>query len=288
MRIAFFTDLHFGATGTGFCQQPIFAAGIPRLLERFREAVVSERIDTILIGGDSIDHGSPEAIDRFFPWLAALPADVLLCLGNHDLGDPIAFAHWQAVVRGHPHIHLADAQMATPAVDLCALNTHWLNSSSEAQLHWPLGTNPVAAFAPEQLTRLDTWLSRHSDRPAIVAFHAPLDPLPAALTGLPGPIHDSPTAYTDAITAILAAHPRVKLVLTGHCHATCATRHGGYTHLSLAALSEVPCQYAIIDATVNGIRVELRRLPVLADAPAFDHAKAWVVGRDSDRALNLP
>lgn len=280
MRIAFLADLHFGSDGKGFCQQPIMVNASSDIVNALSAVLADQRVELVISGGDLVCHGSPESIKQVTALLEKIPLPMLLCLGNHDLADRRSLAQWQSVTHKHPRLMLADTFLETPACDIIGLNTHWINDGV-AELYWNSANGPVPALTGDQLVRLNEWLARNPSRPAIVSCHAPLDPLPTSLTGLPNPIHESPEPYTSALQNVLAKYPRVKLLLTAHCHATCATPHGSYTHLSLAAISEVPNQYALVDVGPNGVEVSVKHLVLTTDVQ-FNTAKAWVSGRGTD------
>lgn len=121
------------------------------------------------------------------------------------------------------------------------------------QLRW---TGAPAGFP---FGELRGWLAEHRVAQLIVGGdltdHATPDEISAAVATLDAlalPIlavlgNHEPEAYVKPIMERLDRHPRARLVLSGHCHAQCATWHGERLHLSASALNESPFELRLIE-----------------------------------------
>lgn len=285
--MAFLTDLHTGATAGGWSQQRRWAGGLPDLFDGLREWIRDGGISQIVIGGDLTEHGTPGEIETVLGEIDRLGAPSLVVLGNHDFAQTDSPATWQAAVSRHPAVQLADAVVPAGDWDLIAVNHPWAGAQGPA-FHWdPCGPGPVAAVDPGCIAFLEQALAASPDRPAILILHAPLDPLPPRLTGLPHPIHGEPEAFVRPILDLLERSPRVRLVLTGHCHVQCITDHTGRLHVSSSAFAETPFEVRLIELEAGSAILTTHALTAPANAPMPDPAKMWVLGQPQDRAARI-
>jgi hypothetical protein len=167
------------------------------------------------------------------------------------------------------------------------MNNAWRSQGGEPGFMWD-GKQPAPELVPSQLEQLERWLAASPDRPAILALHAPLYPIPPELTGSSAPSEVQPEAYTKPLLDLLGRHPRVRLILAGHTHCTCATtQDGGRVHLSATSITEVPYQFPIIEVGGESMQVSTHTLSPSASGPVFNPAKQWVTGRAFDRELTV-
>lgn len=287
MRIAYFTDIHLGASGNGYHMQPYWIAGGTDLMTRFSQWVHDNAVELVICGGDLVEHPEESAVRDGVERLADLGKPVLIALGNHDLASPEAWNLWQRVVDGQDRVTLADDHLELDDSDLYLLNNHWDDGDGPG-MYWdpapPYRHQPCLADA--QLDWLDKRFTRHHDRPAIVVVHSQLDPVPPNAPKLEDYI---PPEYPTRLNAVLDKHPHCRLVLTGHCHVTTAAGHGQRVHLTTGALGEAPYEFRLLEVTERVIAVSTETLDV-ADrpAPAVDPERAWALGEPQDRQFLLP
>ncbi len=286
MRIAYLTDSHLDATGNGFHQQTPWVGGVDVLMERLRRWVDEQRIDVVIHGGDLIENGLAEQMPRALDHLAALERPCLICLGNHDICRPQAYGQWLEHVDRYPAISLADRRSGFDECDLYLLNNHW-QDGREPEMYWdpapPYRHQPCLSSA--QLDWLDQQLSHHADRPAILAVHTQIEPVPPNEPDLEIYI---PPHYPDQLNAVLDKHSHCMLVLSGHCHVTTARPRNGRMHLTTAAFTEAPFHVRLIDVRENVMTVQTHALGPTPDCAAFDESRAWAIGEQADRDFILP
>lgn len=278
--ILFLTDTHAGDHPPAWTQQPPRPDLLPAICAGVRGLVESRGIDLVVHGGDVTDHIDLAGALRF---IDDLDVPAAACLGNHDLMIHDAYDVWRGLAP--EHLRLADAVVPLEHVDLVLLNCAWMHQG-RAGLFWD-GNFPVEALTDAQAEWLDATLAATPGKPACLVVHAPLDPLPPRLTGLPEDAHVPDADYAASLGRLLDHHPRVRLVLAGHSHVTCAARRGGRVHLSTSAVIEAPFEVRLVRFSRDAIRVEtVPAIPMPADA-AYDAQKAWVNGRPEDRTVEI-
>jgi 3',5'-cyclic AMP phosphodiesterase CpdA len=253
------------------------------LARRARE----ERWDLLVMGGDLVEEATREQIGEAAGLCRGIECPTLICLGNHDVNQADALEHWRSAIEGWPEAKLADARVDVGGVTVLGLSNPWVDALGVGRLYWEPATNPVPTLWETQWAWLEAELGR-GEGPAIVCVHCPTHAIPPEQTGLAGPIHESPEAYGKMLESVLGRHGRVKLVLSGHNHASCAVRVGRRVQASVSAISEVPYQYVCVDVDGEGLVMETHRLGSPPTGPEVDASKMWVMGRASDCGCRLP
>ncbi len=286
LRIAYITDSHLGAPGTGYHQQSCWVDGLTELMPRLKKLLDDQQVDLVIHGGDMVDDGVEPMIRQSLDQLTTLDRPVLACLGNHDICQPDSYDLWQKIAAEYDAITLADAHRAFDECDVYVLNNYWADQNGPV-MYWhpkpPYTHQPCILDA--QVKWLDDHLTKHNDRPAIVAIHTQMDRVPASDPRL----HDYiPKEYPATMNALFDRHPHVKLVLAGHCHVTALAPHGSRMHLTTAAMCEIPFHVRIIEVFDTAIGVKTHELGPAPEGVDFIDANAWAVGGDEDQHFVLP
>ncbi|NLX05629.1 MAG: hypothetical protein GXY33_10840 [Phycisphaerae bacterium] len=289
-KILYLTDSHIGADTTAWCQQPCCPHLLPDLWNDLREFVAANPLDLVLHGGDLTHHGTVDEQREAVRIAVGLGVPFRLCLGNHDLAREGALESWLSL--GHELFGERSTPSGDFAVDLgsaillVATNT-WRDS--DQPWFWSLEealSGPV--LADRQYMWLKEQLAAHRNKPAILAMHETLYPLPPRLTGLEQPTHE-PSGFDVARTrGFVEEHDQIRLVLSGHCHATCRTYDNGCVHLTTGAFFEPPFQVRILTVDRNGIDVETVCPSAVAKYnPPIDEGKTWTSGQPVDRRVRM-
>jgi calcineurin-like phosphoesterase family protein len=287
--LLYLTDSHTGNDGTGWGQHPIRPDLLPQVIAALRQRMTTCPVDMILHGGDITDTGSVEQQLQVKKLWSQLPASIRLCLGNHDLDGQESPKNWLANVPEFFEDSALDYMIECGQVDVYVLACGWLNEHDKVTRWSNPGYSVQPGILPTQLEWLAGLLKSRSHRPAIMAIHAPLDPLPPTLTGQEEPIHLTEPSYTQPIINLLNQSPNVKLVLSGHCHATCLTRHGNRVHLTTSAFCEPPFQIREITIEDNMIRVRSINPVDYEQLQVVCHSEnLWSFGKDCDLTVNIP
>lgn len=161
-------------------------------------------VDALLVTGDIADHGTEAEYEEAARILAA-PFPVLTCPGNHDKRP----AYRKALLGEEPRTGPVNRahHIAGTAVLMCDAT---IPGRNEGRLD------------AETLTWITTTLTAlPQDTPALIAFHQP----PVKLHH---PLPDScMLEEPEALADLLAAHPQVVAVLTGHAHTAAASTFAG-------------------------------------------------------------
>jgi 3',5'-cyclic AMP phosphodiesterase CpdA len=138
--------------------------------------------------------------------LAPIGLPLFLMPGNHDARAPLR--------AGFPdHRYLGTDGQIHYVIEEFPLRLVALDSLVDGEAGGQLG--------PAQLAWLDRRLAEQRDRPTIVAVHHP----PFA-TGI-GHMDEIGLADAAALAAVIARHPQVERVLSGHLHRPIQTRFAG-------------------------------------------------------------
>ncbi|MGW0431977.1 metallophosphoesterase [Micromonospora sp. NPDC003197] len=161
-------------------------------------------VDAVLVTGDIADNGDPGEYEEAARLLDA-PFPVLPCPGNHDI---------RAAYR--------TALLGDPAADGPINRLHQVGDTAILMCDSTIPGSDAGRLDAETLGWIATTLDELAgDAPALIAFHhPPVDlhhPLPDAGRLRP----------TDEFAELLADHPEVVAVLTGHAHTAAVSTFAG-------------------------------------------------------------
>lgn len=145
----------------------------------------------LLATGDLSDSGSAASYQRFAAYTQGLADTGVWLPGNHD--DMEAMAAGLA----------ADARLCSHL-----LLGGWLVVGLNSQIVGDV----AGALAPAELERLGGLLAEHTDIPTLVCLHHQVLPVGCAW------LDRQRLGNADQLLALIAAHPQVKAVLSGHVH----------------------------------------------------------------------
>jgi Icc protein len=166
-----------------------------------------QRPDAVLFTGDLTDFGGDDEYANLRSIVAPLPMPVFLMPGNHDDRERLrgAFPEHGYLHRGAGPIDYAIEEFP---VRLVALDSTVPRESG-------------GALRPAQLEWLHETLRVDPDKPTIVALHHP-----PFWTGI-GHMDRMGLANPGALEEVIARHPQVERVISGHLHRAIVTRFGG-------------------------------------------------------------
>ena len=204
MLIAQITDMHLG-----------FQPGDPSELNRKRLDAVLESLleqgrvpDILLCTGDLAEHGAIATYRTLKGLFDALPFPVWPILGNHDKR-----AHFHQVFDGLPGVAGGDVRYV---VDADALRIVMIDTLEEGR--------HGGSFGAERAAWLDATLAEVTDRPTLIALHHP--PIDSGNAWMS---EDSDAGWVERLRAVVARHPHVIRLLSGHLHRGMMTGFAGTT-----------------------------------------------------------
>jgi len=162
--------------------------------------------DLVLLTGDLVNEGRPEEYAHLRELLAPLQAPFHLVPGNHDLTTALRAAF-------PDHVH-GDTGRADGVID-GPLRIVTLDSSRYPE--------PGGALDPDQLEWLDQTLGEAPDHPTVVAVHHP--PFATGIAHMDTMALEASSAA--GLAAVIAGHPQVERVLSGHLHRHIVRRFAG-------------------------------------------------------------
>lgn len=197
MLIAQISDPHLSVPDAelwgGYVPDLAFAAVIERV------AALRPRPDFVWLTGDLAENGTADEYANGRALLAALDLPAAAIPGNHDTraGLVAGLADTGIRIGAGPFLHLAVDDFP---VRMIGLDSKGADGESAGRL------------SPDRLDWLARRLAEAPDRPTALFLHHP-----PFVTGLPAP-DASRCLDGDALAALVARHPNVRLVGAGHVH----------------------------------------------------------------------
>lgn len=289
-KIAYITDSHIGGDGKGWCQQPPCPELLPELFDALGQRLEKESVELLIHGGDCVDNGTPEQMSQAADVFSSLGIDFRLVMGNHDLARPDSFANWS---QKFPFLFSGDltTQWGDFAIDydsymVIGLQNVWKNNNSLLTHYWD-SQNPESGFLRGQILWLTEIIKSNPLKNIILFLHDLLIPLPSGEVGLSDHIHASQMQSVVELLSVVRASDNIKLVLSGHCHATTANLQDGTTFITTAAFVEPPFQYRILEISENSLQIKMHDFNQLAGKSKFDDSMKWVLGDKKSQNLLL-
>ncbi|GAA2251662.1 metallophosphoesterase [Streptomyces atrovirens] len=198
--LAHISDLHLDGTARA-------TERARRVRDRLWELPVPP--DALLVTGDIADHGTEAEYEEAARLLGlrdgSAPFPVLTCPGNHDSRKPYR-----------------KALLGRPAADGPVNSAHVLDGGAVLMCDSSIPGRDDGELDAETCAWIESTLDGLDDGlPALLAFHHP--PVP-----LHHPLPDSfPLRAPERLADLLARHPRVAGLITGHAHTPAATTFAG-------------------------------------------------------------
>jgi 3',5'-cyclic AMP phosphodiesterase CpdA len=205
MLIAQISDLHIrpeGQLAYGVAETNVLAERAVNALLR-----LDPRPDVVILTGDATDCGLEEEFEILVRLLARLPMPVYAVPGNHDRREPMR----RALGAGG---YLPEAGPLDYVIETRPVRLIGLDSLVPGESH--------GALAPETLGFLDTALAAEPGVPAVVFLHHP--PFACGIGHMDG---IRLRGGAERLGEIIARHPQVERVLTGHHHRSVQVRFAG-------------------------------------------------------------
>lgn len=219
--LAQITDMHIKAGGKLSYRVVDTEASLARCIEHVLE--LPQRPDAVLFTGDLTDFGRAEEYDNLARLLEPLAMPFFLMPGNHD--DPVAM---RAGFPAHSYLRQREGKLDY-VIDDFPVRIVALDSTIPQQSGGELSAS--------QLEWLDETLRGAPGKPTIVALHHP-----PFRTGI-GHMDKMGLANPEQLEAVIARHPQVERVLSGHLHRPIVKRFGG----TVASTSPSPSHQVALD-----------------------------------------
>lgn len=215
------SDMHIKAGGARSYRVVDTEAMLERCLAQLSK--LPQVPDAVLFTGDLTDFGRDDEYDNLARLLAPLARPCFLMPGNHD--DPAAM---RRKFPSHEYLRQRAGKLDY-VIDEFPVRIVALDST--------LPRESAGALDASQLDWLDGTLASARSKPTIVALHHP-----PFWTGI-GHMDRIALAYPDALEAVIARHPQVERVISGHLHRSIVKRFGG----TLASTAPSPAHQVALD-----------------------------------------
>jgi len=244
LYIAQISDLHIKAPGRLAYRRVDTALALARCIAELNR--FAPKIDLVVISGDLADTPSSAEYEHLKSLLAELRIPFAAIPGNHDSRELM-----RAAFPDHPFA--APSGPLNRRVELADLDLLLLDSSVPGHPHGELDE--------ASLEWLDATLSARADRPALLFLHHP--PFAAGIWHM----DQQNLQNADDLAALVARHPRVRLIGCGHVHRAALTMFAG-----------IPC--TICPAPNHAVDLDLAALrpPSFRIEPPAFHLHAWSPG----------
>jgi len=248
MLIAQVTDLHLGF-------QPDDPAELNR--QRLDDVIdallaLTPQPDLLLATGDLTEHGSPASYATLKSIIERLPFPVLLAIGNHD-----DRGHFRAAFPDVPAMASGHVQYATTHGPLRFVVLDTLEAGQHG-----------GAFSADQAAWLDAALAADKRPTMLVLHHPPIE------TGNGWMTEDLDAPWVRRLAAVVARHPHIIRMVTGHLHRAIVT---GWHGTTLAVCPSTAPQVALDFRSIDPEAPDGRDM-IVAEAPGF--ALHYWTGRD--------
>jgi len=252
--------------------------------------------DFIFATGDIVSKQTREAMLEARDLMESLGVPYFPMGGNHDFVVPEsrawfleAFAHRLPEANTH-------YSFTHKGLHFCVLDAWWmwgddsLSPVSEASVAANLDMSLAGArwaMPPEQLRWLDEDLAAHRSFPTIIGVHYPATPIPERLMR-PDLKNGGCLENGDLLLDILAAHPQVRLILSGHVHLHFIEQLATVTQVVTGALPEFPTEYRMVTVYDEYLEITTHGLsdPQYAERSRIAE-KAYTAGQPQDRSLRI-
>jgi len=262
-NFAHITDLHLDVNGESNWQYR--EKSIPLFIDALRQLQRLPKLNFVVFGGDQIHYGpnDKESLDVFQKWTAHLNMPYYVLLGNTEV-SPVA---------GVSKLNKEDFIRAWTSRGLRPGHTSWafepVKNVRVIGFDVTVEGKPYGEAGLLELKWLEGELKENKSKKLIILFTHQLL-MPAS------PRDKSPewsfwmVKNHTRVTEIIGKYPNVRLVVSGHHHASKVETAGKITYVSDPAVVTYPCSFRSFSVTRQGIHL---RNVALDDKAAVNRAK---------------
>jgi 3',5'-cyclic AMP phosphodiesterase CpdA len=266
-NFAHITDLHLDVRGDSTWQYR--ERSVPLFIDALRQLSRLPKLNFVVFGGDQIHYGvnDKESLDVFQKWTDHLSMPYYLLLGNTEV-SPVA---------GVSKLGREDFLKAWSGKGLKPGNSSWtVDPVREVRVigfDVTVDGRPHGEASPEKLKWLESELRAAKNKKLIMIFtHQLLMPTTPRDTSPEWSIWM--VKNHEKVRVMLERYPNVRLVISGHHHASRVITAGNITYVSDPAIVTYPCSFRSYTVTRDGIH--LKNIG-LEDRNSVNHARELLV-----------
>jgi len=295
-RFVHLTDPHLGSYRDGRWNNGFLCTMMPDVMGCLRRDLREIAPDFILATGDLASAPTRDAMFAARDLLDWLGYPYYPMGGNHDfvVGDSRKWfleafhAHLpeKATYYAFEHEHVRFVVL-DPWWQWSDGSLHEFRESVPGPVVTEVDERPRWALPADQMKWLAKELGK-SSKPTVIASHYPAIGIPERMRR-PGGKDAGSLANGDEVLAILAKHPHVRAVFSGHLHMNVIEVVDGVTHVVTAALPEYPVEYRDVKVYADRMEIETCGLsdPGFA-ARSLVPGGGWTAGQPQDRSAVVP
>jgi Icc protein len=295
-RFAHLTDTHLASMVDGEWNNRFLCTMMPEMINCLRRDLERLSPDFLLVTGDIAGQHTRDAVFAARDLLDSLGVPYYPAGGNHDF-----------VLRDSRRWFLEAYTARLPEEDtvysfthkglhFCVLDPWWKWRDSSL---CPFSDGSIAnildvsvrgarwALPPHQFGWLEDDLSENAGLPTVIAIHYPLVPVPRRMRR-PGFKDAGHLDNGSMVLDLLARHPQVKAVFSGHMHMHFIERRGGIANVVTGSMPEFPCEYR--DVHVYDDRIDVHTCGLsdksFARRSLIDE-NDWTAGQPQDRTASI-
>ena len=268
-NFAHITDLHLDVRGESNWQHR--ERSVPLFIDALRQLqrLPKPKLKFVVFGGDQIHYGpnDKESLEVFQKWVAHLNMPYYVLLGNTEVSP----------INGVSKLGKDDYLKAWNGRGLRPGKSSWAFDPVRGVrvIGWDVTVDgkPYGEATPKKLSWLEKELAAARDRKLVILFtHQLLMPTTVRDTE---PIWSVWMVKNHArVRELLKQHPNVRLVVSGHHHASRVETVGKTTYVSDPAIVTYPCAFRLF--TVGGEGIHLKTVE-LHDRDIVKRAKELLV-----------
>ncbi len=248
-NFAHVTDLHLDVQGdsTWLYREK----SVPLFIDALRQLSRLPKLSFVVFGGDQVHYGAndKESLDVFQKWTAHLNMPYYILLGNTEVSP----------VSGSSKLGREDFLKVWSGKGLKPGNSSWsvepVRGVRAIGLDVTIDGKPHGEASPESLKWLENELKANKNKKLIIVFTHQLI--------MPTTPKDSTPEWSlwmvknhDRVRSILEKYPNVRLVVSGHHHASRVITAGKITYVADPAIVSYPCSFRSFTVTREGIHLK--------------------------------
>jgi 3',5'-cyclic AMP phosphodiesterase CpdA len=262
-NFAHITDLHLDVKGDSSWQYR--EKSVPLFIDALRQLVRLPKVNFVVFGGDQIHYGAndKESLDVFQKWTANLSMPYYILLGNTEVSP----------VTGVSKLNRDDYIRAWTGKGLRPGHTSWafapVRDVRVIGFDVTVEGKPYGQAGAIELQWLEGELKAHRSKKLIIIFTHQLL--------LPTTDKDKSGAWSlwmvknhSRVRDLIQQFPNVRMVVSGHHHASRVQTEGKVTYVSDPAVVTYPCAFRSFSVTREGIHI---RNVMIEDKAMVNRAK---------------
>jgi len=266
-NFAHVTDLHLDVRGESTWQ--FREKSVPLFIDALRQLSRLPKLNFVVFGGDQIHYGAndKESLDVFQKWMAHLNMPYYILLGNTEV-SPVGGS---SKLGREDYLKIWSGKGLKPGKSSWAFDP--VRGVRVIGLDVTVDGKPYGDVGPDSLKWLEAELKANKSKKLIMLFtHQLLMPTT--------PMDSSPewslwmVRNHEKVRSMLEKYPNVRLVVSGHHHASRVITTGKITYVSDPAIVTYPCSFRSF--TVTGAGIHLKNI-TLEDQNSVNRAKELLV-----------